>query len=43
MSDESSTPDAPALATELRELAYWAALVAANVACLGLMVLLLFR
>jgi len=27
----------------LRDLAYWAALIVANVACVGLMVMLLFR
>ena len=27
----------------LKDLAYWAALIVANVACVGLMVMLLFR
>jgi len=35
--------DEPLQPSGLKELAYWAALIFANVACLGLMVMLLFR
>jgi len=43
MEFDLKAPDAPAATSGLKELAYWSALVIANVACLGLMVMLLFR
>lgn len=43
MDPDLDSLDAPAHTSGLKELAYWSALVIANVACLGLMVLLLFR
>ncbi len=35
--------DTPQQPNGLKEMAYWAALLIANAACLGLMVMLLFR
>jgi hypothetical protein len=35
--------DAPIKSGGLRDVAFWSALVAANVGCIGLMVMLLFR
>ncbi len=43
MDHDVNTLDTPAQTSGLKELAYWSALVIANVACLVLMVMLLFR
>ena len=35
--------EAPVQSTTFKDIAFWSALVAANVGCIGLMVMLLFR
>jgi hypothetical protein len=43
MDTKTHVLDADQPTNGLKELAYWGALIVANVACLGLMVMLLFR